>query len=139
MPPEDDNDHAGLMYVFTHEFRSDVKQIKLQQQQILLALTKGNADMAQIDDEITALQASVAADTTVVTSAETLIGGISAQIAAAVAAAQAAGATAAQLAAISAVQVTVDANKTGLAAAVAAGTPAAVSTPISGSEPATSG
>lgn len=93
-------------------------------------LSKGiKRNMAAIDDELTALQAQVATDTTVEQSAVTLINGISAQIAAAVAAAQAAGATPAQLAEITAITTSLGTNNTALAAAVAANTPAAPAPP----------
>lgn len=79
--------------------------------------------MAALDDAITALQAEVANDTTVIQSADTLINGIAAQITAAVNAALAAGATPAQLTALSTLTSTLVANDTSLANAVAANTP----------------
>jgi|HubBroStandDraft_3_1064219.scaffolds.fasta_scaffold30695_7 hypothetical protein len=90
----------------------------------LLVLTQGEIlEMAALDDAITALQAEVSNDTNVISAADTLINGISAQITAAVNAALAAGATPAQLAALTAVTTTLAANDTSLAAAVAANTP----------------
>ena len=92
---------------------------------LLIRLTKmANA----LDAEIASLQAEVTAETTVESSAVTLINGISAQIASAVAAAQAAGASPAELAAITAVQASITASSTTLASAVAANTPAAPTT-----------
>lgn len=81
--------------------------------------------MAQLDIDITALQAEVVNDTTVMGSAETLINGIAGQISAAVQAALAQGATPQQLAAVEAVTATLTANDGALAAAVAANTPGA--------------
>jgi hypothetical protein len=86
--------------------------------------------MAKIDDEIAALQAEVARDTTVMGSATTLINGIQARVDAAVAAATAAGATPEQLAEIQAVSDSLKTSADDLATAVTAntlkaGTPAA--------------
>lgn len=81
--------------------------------------------MSQLDDKITALQASVTAESAVIDSAVTLIGGIQGQIQAAVAAALAAGATPAELQSLTDLGAAIDAKKTALAAAVAANTPAA--------------
>lgn len=90
----------------------------------LMILVKGEIlEMAALDDAITALQAEVANDTTVIQSADTLINGIAAQITAAVNAALAAGATPAQLTALSTLTSTLVANDTSLANAVAANTP----------------
>lgn len=92
----------------------------------LMILVKGEIlEMAALDDAITALQAEVANDTTVIQSADTLINGIAAQITAAVNAALAAGATPAQLTALSTLTSTLVANDTSLANAVAANTPTA--------------
>lgn len=94
--------------------------------QKLLTFTQGEIlEMAALDDAITALTAEVANDTNVISAADTLINGISAQITAAVNAALAAGATPAQLAALTAVTTTLTNNDASLAAAVAANTPAA--------------
>jgi hypothetical protein len=79
--------------------------------------------------EIAALQADVAADSTVEASAVTLIDGFAAQLAAAVAAASAAGATPDQLSALNALHTSIEASSAGLSAAVAANTPAATATP----------
>lgn len=78
-----------------------------------------------LPDLIASLTAEVSNDTTVMTSAITLINGISAQITAAVNAALAAGATPAQLQAITDAVAQLKANDAGLAGAVAANTPAA--------------
>lgn len=79
--------------------------------------------MPPLDDQISALQAEVAKQSTVDQSAVTLIQGLSSQLAAALTAAQNAGATPTQLAALSALQTQLSANDTGLAAAVTANTP----------------
>jgi hypothetical protein len=81
--------------------------------------------MSVLDDKITALQADVAAETSVNQSAITLIQGIPQMIADAVAAAQAQGATPAQLQAFTDLQTALEANTSSLSAAVTAGTPAA--------------
>lgn len=79
--------------------------------------------MAALDDKISALQTEVTNNTTVIGSAETLINGFAAQLAAAIAAALAAGATDAQLQSLTDLNTTLTANDTALAAAVAANTP----------------
>lgn len=89
------------------------------------SIDKENKAMAAIDDEITALTATVANDATVEGSAVTLINGFGAQITAAVNQALAAGATPAQLAGITAANTALQANSTALAAAVANVPPAA--------------
>ncbi len=76
--------------------------------------------MAQIDDEITQLQADVTAAKGAQDSAIALINGIAGKIAAAVQAAQAAGATTAQLQALTDLHTAVTAETTSLATAVAA-------------------
>lgn len=82
--------------------------------------------MSAFDDSLAALTAKVSAQTTVIRSATTLIGGIKTMIATAVQAAFAAGATPAQLAAVQAVSDALDADgATDLAAATVANTPAA--------------
>ncbi len=91
--------------------------------QISKQLDRMEAKMTAMDDNITALQADVAADTTAVASAITLIDGFAAQLAAAIAAAQAAGGTPAQLQALTDLHTAVTANTAGLSAAVAANTP----------------
>jgi hypothetical protein len=85
--------------------------------------------VAQLDTDIAALQADVTQLTTVVGSATALINGIAAQIQTAVQAALAAGATPAQLSAIEAVGTALVSQSSGLAAAVAANTPAPVVPP----------
>lgn len=82
-------------------------------------------DMAIIDDDIAALTAKVSAESTVVSSAVTLLNGISATVASAVAAALAAGATPDQLKALTDATASIDAQSAQLAAAVAANTPTA--------------
>jgi len=86
-------------------------------------------DMAQLDDQLVSLTATVAQNTTVMGSAAATITGISAQIAAAVAAAQAAGATPAELQALTDLQQTLDTNNATLAAAIAFNTPVATEVP----------
>ena len=81
--------------------------------------------MAAIDDQLDALTAQVTANTTVTGSALVLIQGFAAQLAAAIAAATAAGATPAQLKRLVDLQAAVKTSDDDLAAAVAAGTPAA--------------
>ncbi len=96
--------------------------------QILTLLTAFRKEFQQhmsvLDDKITALTASVAAENTVIDSAVTLINGFSATLAAAIAAALAAGATPTELQSLTDLQTGVDAKATALAAAVAANTPA---------------
>jgi hypothetical protein len=82
-------------------------------------------DMAQLDDELAALQLEVTNETTVAASAETLLEGIPALIQTAVNNALAAGATPTQLASLTTLTQTLEANDTALAAAVAANTNAA--------------
>ena len=91
--------------------------------EILDKLTSMETKMSQMDDDITALQASVASENTVIASAVTLMNGISAQITGAVNAALAAGATPAQLQAMTDLKTAVDTNQAALAAAVTANTP----------------
>jgi len=76
-------------------------------------------DMTATDDAIAALTAQVAANTTVLGSAETALNGVAAAIAAAIASASAAGATPAQLAEIQALQTQIANDDAGLAAAIA--------------------
>src|ERR1700734_3039469 len=76
-------------------------------------------DMPATDDAIAALTAQVAANTTVLGSAETALNGVAAAIAAAIASASAAGATPAQLAEIQALQTQIANDDAGLAAAIA--------------------
>ena len=87
--------------------------------------TQEHKDMTATDDAITALTAQVTANTTVIGSAEATITGIAAALATALASASANGATPAELAQITALQATLANDDTGLAAAVAANTPAA--------------
>ena len=82
-------------------------------------------DMTALDDAITSLKAAVAANTSEIASARTLIQGIGSQITNAVAAALAAGATAAQLAELSSLGTTLASDDAGLASDVVANTPAA--------------
>ena len=80
--------------------------------------------MAQLDDQLTQLQADVTAENTVIDSAVTLLNGIPAMIAAAVATATAAGATPAELQAVTDLGTAIAAKTAVLSAAVAANTPA---------------
>lgn len=98
-------------------------------QQILHKLEQQGTIMSQVDDAITALQASVANLTTVDQSAITLIQGIGAQIQAAVDAALAQGATPAQLQSLTDLKSAIDAQDDALASAVSAATPAAPPAP----------
>lgn len=91
-------------------------------QLIKLVVGEGK-NMSVLDDQIVALQADVAQETTVEASAITLINGIPALIANAVAAAQAAGATPAELASLTALGTAITNSSAGLAAAVTANTP----------------
>lgn len=79
--------------------------------------------MSKLDDSITALQAQVANDTAVESSAITLINGIAARVQAAVDAALAAGATPAQLQSLTDLGTALSTSSAALAAAVAANTP----------------
>lgn len=90
---------------------------------ILAQLQHQGTQMSQMDDNIAALQASVANLVTVDESAIMLIRGIGAQIQTAVDAALAQGATQAQLQALVDLKATIDAKDTDLAAAVAENTP----------------
>ena len=81
--------------------------------------------MAVIDDSITALQADVTAQTTVLTSVQTFTAGIPAMIQTAVNSALAQGATPAQLQALTDLKTGLETNTAGFAAAIVAGTPAA--------------
>lgn len=91
--------------------------------QILSQLQHQGTQMSQMDDNIVALQASVANLVTVDQSAIALIQGFGAQVQAAVDAALAAGATPAQLQAMTDLKTAIDDQDTALAAAVAANTP----------------
>lgn len=97
-------------------------------QQLLTGQAQEAKTMSAIDDQITALTADVAEETTVNQSAVTLINGFAAQLAAAIAAAQAAGATPAELASLTALGTSISANTTALTAALTANTPASPST-----------
>lgn len=103
-------------------------------QQILVNQEKQMSTAADLATEMTALIASVTAENTVITSAESLITGLNAtdaslttQLAAAIAAGGSSDSAALQavLTSMQANQASVDAAKTQLAAAVVAGTPAA--------------
>lgn len=80
---------------------------------------------AELDTAITTLQGDVAGLTDVVASAEALMTNLSQLLADAIAAAANAGATPAQLQALTDLHTAVSDNEAGLAAAVAANTPAA--------------
>jgi hypothetical protein len=90
---------------------------------------KETKDMAALDDDIAQLQNDLIADTSAENSAITLIQAIPGMITTAVNAALAAGATPAQLAALKTLSATLEANTGNLAAAVVAGTTAAVAAP----------
>jgi hypothetical protein len=90
----------------------------------ILTLRQG-IKMSALDDAITALTATVAAQTTVDASVVTFIDGIPALIASAVATATAQGATAAQLAAITALGTSLTTGSSAVTAAILANTPAA--------------
>jgi hypothetical protein len=87
--------------------------------QLRPVLTKQEMDMSELDDKIAELTTAVAADSSQVASAVTVIGHINQMITDAVAAAMAKGATAEQLSEIVAVKDTVATNTAGLAAAIA--------------------
>lgn len=89
------------------------------------AIKRFNKMSAELDQAIADLQTAVTADTDAVNSAETLMTNLSQLLADAIAAAQNAGATPAQLQALSDLQAAVSSNASGLAASVAANTPAA--------------
>jgi hypothetical protein len=78
-----------------------------------------------LDTALAALAAQTEANTSAIASAEMVIGGIAGQVKAAVDAALAAGATPAQLAAVQALSDKLKTDDAGLAAAIAANTPAA--------------
>jgi hypothetical protein len=110
-----------LRWIFPALFRIEAKLAR-----VLANQDKEEVLMAQIDDEVTALTADVAAEATVEASAVTLLNGINARIDAAVQAALAAGATTAQLQAIADASAAIKAQTADLSAAVVANTPAAV-------------
>ncbi len=109
-----------LSLLFPALFRIETKIDRLLASQSQL----GN-EMAQIDDDITALTGSVAAEQTVTASAVALLNGITTWIDAAVATALAAGATTAQLQAIADASAALKTQGAALSAAVSANTPAA--------------
>lgn len=84
-----------------------------------------HAMSATLQDAITALQAEVAAENSVIDSAVLLINGFAGQLAAAIAAATAAGATTAQLQSLTDLGTSITSKQSELAAAVAANTPPA--------------
>lgn len=90
---------------------------------ILDKLTSMETKMTQMDDDITALQASVTQENTVIDGAVALINGFSARLQAAIDAATAAGATPAQMQAVTDLKTAVDTKGSELAAAVTANTP----------------
>ena len=90
--------------------------------EILDRITSMETKMSQMDDDITALTATVANLTTVDASAVALLNGIGARITAAVTAAQAAGATPAQLTAMTDLNTAVTTQAATMAAAVTANT-----------------
>ncbi len=83
--------------------------------------------MTALDDSITTLQGDVSNLTSVVGSAEALINGFAQRLQDAIAAALAAGATDAELSALNDLHSAISDNASGLAAAVAANTPAPAS------------
>ena len=92
--------------------------------QILAGVARLETKMAALDDQITALTAQVAANTSVENSALVLINGFAAQLATAVAAAAAAGATPTQLKSLTDLGTAIKTSDDALAAAVAANTTA---------------
>jgi len=104
---------------------SDVGEINQKLEKLLQFAQQEMDEMTQLDDNIVALQQTVAADTTVVQSAVSLINGIAQQIADAVAAAMAAGATADELKSLTDLGTSIQGNTQQLADAVQANTPAA--------------
>jgi hypothetical protein len=113
------------IHVYLHMIQDPAEASKLDT--ILSALTtiqtQEKKDMAVLDDKLTSLTAQVAANTTVIGSAEVLINGIADQIKAGVDAALAAGATPVQLQAITALQTTIQQNDDELTKAIVANTP----------------
>ncbi len=107
-----------------HTFESGDGNSKLLAE-ILKHLVELGAKMSQLDDQITALTAQVAANTNVEKSALVLIQGFSTRLDAAVAAAQAAGASPAQLQSLTDLGTALKSSDDDLAAAVAQNTPSA--------------
>jgi len=103
----------------------DIGEINQKLEKLLNFMQQEIQEMTQLDDNIVALQQTVAADTTVVQSAVSLINGIAQQIADAVAAAMAAGATADELKSLTDLGTSIQGNTQQLADAVQANTPAA--------------
>jgi len=104
-------------------------QLDRMEHKIDAAALQEHLDMAQLDDELTTLTATVAGQTTVIGSASAMISGFGSQLAAAIAAAQAAGATPAQLQAVTDLNTAVTTNTTTLAAAIALNTPVSTEVP----------
>ena len=101
--------HAGTDSDTTHRLiRIEKEMLKMDQ---------------KLQDEIVKLQAAVANDTAVGTSAVTLLEGVGVQLATAIQAAKDAGASADQLKALTDLETAIGANATGLAAAVTKNTP----------------
>lgn len=129
---------------FTAQDRALLHTIARQQAHILKRLHTIMDNTAQTNAEIADLRDDVSQESTVIASAVTLMSGLSQQLADALSAAQSAGATPEQLQAINEVHQALVANRTQLAQAVAANTPAqdSGSTPPSGdttTPPASSG
>lgn len=115
--------------------RSDLDRQQEQFDQILIMFKRMLTIMSQADTKIQTLKDDVAKLTTVVASATTMIGGFQAQLAAAVQAALDAGATPAELQSLTDLHTAISAQSDGLAAAVAANTPA----PAPAADPAAGG
>ena len=105
------------------ECLTQVRQQTANTANALVMLAKMEKTLAQIDDEITQLQADVASEGTTIDSAVTFIQGLSAQLQAAIAAAAAAGATPAELQALTDLDTAVTAKTQELAAAIATPAP----------------
>lgn len=89
---------------------------------VITSINQLKATIVALQDEINALKAEIASNTTVEQSAATLIRGFNAKLDAAVAAAAAAGATPEQLSSLEELKATLTTNDEDLAAAVAANT-----------------
>jgi hypothetical protein len=100
-------------------------EIKALLGRLVATSTQEELKMAQIDDDLDALTASVAAQTTVIGSAKTAFTGLQQQLADAIAAAKNSGATPAQLAKLEGLNSALAAETADLAAAIPQSTPAA--------------
>jgi len=109
--------------VIKNLFHRVMEQAENNNRVVLERLTQIERKIMALQDNITALQTEVANNTSVESSAVTLIQGLATQLAAALATASAAGATPAQLQSLTDLQTTLTANDAALAAAVTANTP----------------